>query len=94
MGESLSKLCDPIYVEVRGKKIEINEDVVRILNNYVKMEYSLEKLAQDLGLESWEEAYEFIKAVPAWILWISPTIYSLEKQRCRTKGSDTQPGPS
>jgi len=82
----LAPLCDPIYVEVRGKKVEISEDVVRILNNYAKMEYSLEKLAQDLGLESWEEAYEFIKAVPAWILWISPTLYMLEKKRCQASG--------
>lgn len=74
--------CDPIYVEVGEKRVEINEDVVRILNNYVKMEYSLEKLAQDLGLESWEQAYEFVKKVPAWIMWISPTIFSLERQRC------------
>jgi hypothetical protein len=76
-------------VDVRGKKIEIDEDVIRILNNYVKMEYSLEKLAQDLGLESWEEAYEFVKSVPAWIMWISPTIYKLEKQRCKASGNSS-----
>ncbi|MEM2301550.1 MAG: hypothetical protein QXR14_04995 [Sulfolobales archaeon] len=87
----MSSLCDPIYVEVGGKRIEVNEDIVRILNNYVKMEYSLERLAQDLGLESWEQAYEFVKKVPAWIMWISPTIFSLERQRC---GSGKKPeGP-
>ncbi|GAY25529.1 hypothetical protein ATG_07320 [Desulfurococcaceae archaeon AG1] len=87
----MSSLCDPIYVEVGGKRIEVNEDIVRILNNYVKMEYSLERLAQDLGLESWEQAYEFVKKVPAWIMWISPTIFSLERQRC---GSGKKPESS
>jgi hypothetical protein len=84
-GVDMGSLCDPIYVEVGDKRIEVTEDVVRILNNYVKMEYSLEKLAQDLGLESWEEAYEFVKKVPAWVMWISPTIFKLEKQRCSRK---------
>ncbi|MEM0439094.1 MAG: hypothetical protein QXX84_07050 [Sulfolobales archaeon] len=87
----MSSLCDPIYVEVGDKRIEVNEDIVRILNNYVKMEYSLERLAQDLGLESWEQAYEFVKKVPAWIMWISPTIFSLERQRC---GSGKKPESS
>lgn len=81
----MSSLCEPIYVEVRGKRIEVDDGVVKILNNYVKMEYSLEKLAQDLGLEGWEEAYEFVKKIPAWILWISPTMFRIERQRCRDK---------
>ncbi|HWQ17913.1 MAG TPA: hypothetical protein VNL13_08810 [Sulfolobales archaeon] len=88
----MSSLCDPIYIEVGGKRIEINEDIVRILNNYVKMEYSLERLAQDLGLESWEQAYEFVKKIPAWIMWISPTIFSLERQRCGSGKEPESPG--
>lgn len=81
----MSSLCEPIYVEVRGKRIEVDDNTVKILNSYVKMEYSLERLAQDLGLDGWEEAYEFVKKIPAWILWISPTMLRIERQRCREK---------
>ncbi len=69
-------------VEVGDKKIEINEDIVKILNEYARTEYNLERLAETLDLESWEEAYEFVKKVPAWILWVSPTLFRLEKEKC------------
>ncbi len=74
--------CEPIVVEVGDKKIEINEDIVKILNEYARTEYNLERLAEALDLESWEEAYEFVKKVPAWILWVSPTLFRLEKEKC------------
>jgi hypothetical protein len=75
-------LCEDIVVEVRDKKIVIDENIVKILNEYVKTATSLEELAKKLGLEGWEEAYEFIKKVPAWILWITPTHFMMERKKC------------
>jgi hypothetical protein len=62
-------------IKVGDKEIEIDEKVLSILKRYVHTEMSLEQLASELGLESWEEAYEFVKKIPAWILWIPPTLW-------------------
>jgi hypothetical protein len=62
-------------VNIGEKEIVIDENVLQVLRRYVHTEMSLEELAARLGLESWEEAYEFIKKVPAWILWTSPTLW-------------------
>jgi len=67
-------------VRVGDKEIVIDEEVLNILQRYVKVEMSLEELASALGLESWEEAYEFLKKVPAWILWIHPTLWKTMKE--------------
>jgi len=34
----------------------------------VKTSMTLEQLAAELGLNGWEEAYDLIKKVPAWLL--------------------------
>ena len=67
--------CVPVVRLSNGKEVAITRDVVALLNRYAQSEYSLEKLAADVGLESWEEAYEFVKKVPAWVMWIQPTYY-------------------
>lgn len=67
-------------VKVGDKVIEIDESVLNVLRKYVHQEMSLEQLAAELGLDSWEEAYEFIKKVPAWILWIPPTLWKTMKE--------------
>ncbi len=65
----------PIVCKVKAgdKEIVIDEQVLAILRRYRTTEMTLEELAAALGLESWEEAYDFIKNVPAWILSIEPT---------------------
>ncbi|MET1160177.1 MAG: hypothetical protein ABWW65_04385 [Thermoprotei archaeon] len=62
-------------VRVRDKEIEINEDTLRIIREYLHRPMSLEELAEKLGLDSWEEAYEFIKKVPAWVIWTPPSLW-------------------
>jgi len=62
-------------VKAGDKVVEINEEVLGVLQRYVKTEMTLEELAAKLGLDSWEEAYDFVKNVPAWILWIQPTLW-------------------
>ncbi len=67
-------------VRVGDKEIEITTEVLEILNEYIHTAMPLEKLAEKLGLESWEEAYEFIKKVPAWIMWTPPTLWEHRKK--------------
>lgn len=67
-------------VKVGDKEIELTTEVLEILNEYIHTAMPLEKLAEKLGLESWEEAYEFIKKVPAWIMWTPPTLWEHRKK--------------
>lgn len=67
---------DPIKVKLStGREIEINDDVIAVLNEYVRTQITLEELAKRLGLSGWEEAYELIKLVPAWVMWTPLPIY-------------------
>jgi len=66
-------------VKAGDKEVVIDEEVLSILQRYVKTDMTLEELARKLGLDSWEEAYDFIKNVPAWILWIQPTLWKTLK---------------
>lgn len=67
---------DPIKVKLStGREIEINDDVISVLNEYVRTQITLEELAKRLGLSGWEEAYELIKLVPAWVMWTPLPIY-------------------
>lgn len=67
-------------VRVGDKEIELTTEVLEILHEYIHTAMPLEKLAEKLGLESWEEAYEFIKKVPAWIMWTPPTLWEHRKK--------------
>lgn len=60
-------------VKAGEKEIVIDEQVLAVLKRYRTTEMTLEQLAEALGLDSWEEAYEFIKNVPAWIMNIEPS---------------------
>ncbi|WFO76089.1 hypothetical protein J4526_04430 [Desulfurococcaceae archaeon MEX13E-LK6-19] len=62
-------------VKVGEKEIEINEETLKIIRQYLHTPMSLEELAEKLGLDSWDEAYEFIKKVPAWIIWTPPSLW-------------------
>ncbi len=66
-------------IQIGEKKIEIDEKVLGVLHKYVRTEMTLEELARELGLNSWSEAYEFLKKIPAWILWIQPTLWKTLK---------------
>jgi len=66
-------------VKAGDKEVIIDEEVLSVLQRYVKTDMTLEELARKLGLDSWEEAYDFIKNVPAWILWIQPTLWKTLK---------------
>ena len=59
-----------------GREVVLDEHTIRVLNKYVRTQMTLEELARELGLASWEEAYELVKKVPAWTMW---TPYIIQK---------------
>ncbi len=79
--------CEVYVVKIGDKEVVIDEEIVKILNEYVRTEYTLEKLAEALGLDSWEEAYEFVKKVPAWIMWVPYTMWRVYVEKCKSKGA-------
>lgn len=82
----------PVYVvKVKDKEVVIDEKVLQVLREYIKTPMGLEELAEKLGLESWEEAYEFIKAVPAWIMWTPPSLW---RHRTRWMASKQSSNPA
>jgi hypothetical protein len=58
-----------------GREVEINEEAVAVLNEYVRTQMTLEEMVRKLGLNSWEEAYELVKQVPSWVMWNPLPIY-------------------
>ena len=77
---SKSQLTLGVKVKVGDKEIEITEDKLDILREYVRTQMTLEQLADKFGLENWEEAYELIKSVPAWILWTPPVLSTIRRR--------------
>lgn len=75
-------ICYKYVVKINDKEIELDEKIVKILNTYVRTETSLEKLAEQLGLDDWSEAYEFIKKVPAWIMWTPSILWKKIMEKC------------
>lgn len=59
-----------------GREVVLDEHAIRVLNKYVRTQMTLEELARELGLASWEEAYELVKKVSAWTMW---TPYVIQK---------------
>lgn len=72
----MSKNDEYVFVvKVRDREIPVNEDLLKVIREYLKTPMTLEELAEKLGLESWEEAYEFIKALPLWVMWTPPSLW-------------------
>ena len=66
----------PRYViRIGDKEIEINLETLNVIREYLHRPMGLDELAEKLGLEGWDEAYELIKKVPAWIIWTPPTLW-------------------
>lgn len=79
----------PVFVvRVRDKEVEINEETLKIIREYLHRPMSLEELAEKLGLDGWDEAYEFIKKVPAWIVWTPPSLWKYRVEWLREKSGE------
>ncbi|MEM0361570.1 MAG: hypothetical protein QXH57_06230 [Sulfolobales archaeon] len=68
-----------------GKEVKIDKTALESINRYIRFEVPLETLAKELNLESWEEAYELVKKIPAWIAWTPPSFFDYEKNRLLSK---------
>ncbi len=64
----------PLEIQVGDKKVVIDENVHAVLREYVKTGMGIDELAERLGLDNWSEAYEVLKQVPAWLLWLPPSV--------------------
>ncbi len=79
----------PKYVvKIKDKEIEINENTIRIMREYLHRPMSLDELASKLGLEDWEEAYEFFKKIPAWIIWTPPGLWKYRLEWVEKSGEE------
>ncbi len=74
-------MCELMVKLSSGKEIPIDKATLSIVYKYIRSMYSLEELARDLGLENWEEAYEFIKRLPAWVAWTPSSFFEYTKRR-------------
>ena len=79
-----SEKCKEYIVVIAEKQVFITPEILEVIHEYLHRPMSLEELARKLGLETWEEAYEFIKRVPAWIMWMPVHLWRLrlEKEGC------------
>ncbi|MDM7275535.1 MAG: hypothetical protein P3X22_005390 [Thermoprotei archaeon] len=64
-----------VVIKVGEREVEINEETLSILRKYKRTEMTLEQLAAALGLEGWDEAYELVKKIPAWLMDVDPTMW-------------------
>ncbi|MEM1620070.1 MAG: hypothetical protein QXU97_01055 [Fervidicoccaceae archaeon] len=81
----LSARNPPLRVKTNDREVELEAKVLATLRRYFETQMTLEELAKDLGLESWEEAYELAKRVPAWLVWS----YGLLSGEAETERSDS-----
>lgn len=58
-------------IKVGDKEIELADDVYRIIHDHYKNGETLDRLADELGLNGWDEAYQLVSAVPQWVLWFT-----------------------
>jgi hypothetical protein len=64
-------------IKIGDKELVIDAKLLTVLKRYVSTEMTLEDLARELGLNGWEEAYELVKKIPAWIMWTPFTMWEV-----------------
>lgn len=64
-------------IKIGDKELVIDAKLLTVLKRYVSTEMTLEQLARELGLNGWEEAYELVKKIPAWIMWTPFTMWEV-----------------
>ena len=74
-------MCELVVKLSNGKEVPFDQDTLAIIYKYIRSEYSLEALARDLGLDNWEEAYDLVKRLPAWIAWTPSSFFEYTKRR-------------
>ncbi len=74
--------CKRYFVKVGDREIEITPEVLEVIHEYIHRPMSLEELAAKLGLETWEDAYIFIKRIPGWLMWMPISLWRYHYKRC------------
>lgn len=74
-------MCELVVKLGNGKEVPLDRDTLAVIYKYIRSEYTLEALARDLGLENWEEAYDLVKRLPAWIAWTPSSFFEYTKRR-------------
>ncbi len=74
--------CKRYFVKVGDREIEITPDILEVVHEYIHRPMSLEELASKLGLETWEDAYVFIKRIPGWLMWMPVSLWRYYYKRC------------
>ncbi|MEM3655180.1 MAG: hypothetical protein QW453_02440 [Thermoprotei archaeon] len=64
-------VADNRIIKVGNKEIEINKELYKVVQDYLKNSYTLDTLAEKLGLDGWSEAYQFISSLPQWVVWFT-----------------------
>uniref|UniRef100_A0A7C1E9M4 Uncharacterized protein n=1 Tax=Fervidicoccus fontis TaxID=683846 RepID=A0A7C1E9M4_9CREN len=64
-------------IKIGDKELVIDAKLLTVLKRYISTEMTLEELARELGLNGWEEAYELVKKIPAWIMWTPFTMWEV-----------------
>jgi hypothetical protein len=68
--EHMSKNVEPT-VKIGEKEVELNEDLYKIIHEHYRTGGTLDRLAEQLGLESWDEAFQLVAGLPQWVLWFT-----------------------
>ncbi len=74
--------CRRYFVKVGDREIEITPDVLEVVHEYIHRPMSLEEFASKLGLETWEDAYIFIKRIPGWLMWMPVSLWRYYYKKC------------
>ncbi len=66
-------------IKLASREIPVDEHLLTVMRRYVQTQMTLEELARELGLEGWEEAYELVKKMPAWLMWTPFTLWEISE---------------
>lgn len=66
-------------IQLAKRELPVDEHLLTVMRRYVHTQMTLEELARELGLEGWEEAYELVKKMPAWLMWTPFTLWEISE---------------
>jgi hypothetical protein len=66
----MSKNVEPT-IKIGEKEVELNEDLYKIIHEHYRTGGTLDRLAEQLGLEGWDEAFQLVAGLPQWVLWFT-----------------------
>ncbi len=80
-----------LFVKLGDREIEINLELYRVVQDYIKNSYTLDVLADKLGLDGWAEAYQFMSSLPQWVFWFTESQLEEYLNASRGRGQTVAP---